>query len=134
MNETFTFERFEPGAVLGEATVTFDAALAQGWQRIFGAGAEDGANGAAEGAGVAVVMMMRAYLGVVTPRPPGNVHSRQRLSMRGVPRKGEAIRTVMRCESKELKRERRYVELRAIGTGDGGRLIYDGRLTLIWAA
>lgn len=134
MSEIFTFERFAPGTVLGETTMTFDAALSQGWQRIFGDSAGDSANGAAEGAGVAVVMMMRAYLGVVTPRPPGNVHSRQRLSMRGVPRQGEAIRTVMRCESKELKRERRYVELRATGTGDGDRPIYDGRLTLIWAA
>lgn len=134
MSEVFTFERFEPGTVLGETTAAFDAALSQGWQRIFGSSAQAGANGAAEGAGVAVVMMMRAYLNVVAPRPPGNVHSRQRLSMRGVPRQDEVIRTVMHCESKEIKRERRYVELRAIGTGDGGRSVYDGRLTLIWAA
>jgi hypothetical protein len=134
MSEIFTFDKFQPGTVLGETVVTFDAVLAQGWQRIFGDAPQDGANDAAEGAGLAVVMMMRAYLGVVTPRPPGNVHSRQRLAMQGVPRQGEAIRTVMRCESKELKRERRYVELRATGTGDGGRPIYDGLLTLIWAA
>jgi len=134
MSDVFVYDRFEPGTVLGETTITVDAALTQGWRHIFGDAQEDGAGEAAEGAGLAVVMMMRAYLGIVTPRPPGNVHSRQRLSMRGVPRPGESVRTVMRCESKEMKRERRYVELRATGSGENGRPIYDGYLTLIWAA
>lgn len=128
------FDDFVPGATLGEIALPFQPELATAWQRIFGDQPAQGAGGAAEGASMAVVMMMRAYLGVVTPRPPGNVHARQQLHLSGTPRVGEVIRTEMRCVGKEMRRERRYVELQAVGTGDGRRPLFDGRLTLIWAA
>jgi hypothetical protein len=134
MSTMITFEDFNPGAVMGESVEVFDEKLAQGWQKIFGDQPADGANGAAEGASLAVVMMMRAYLNVVAPRPPGNVHARQRFSLESPPRQGEAIRTVIACVEKAFKRERRYVELQARGTGEEGRPIFTGRMTLIWAA
>jgi hypothetical protein len=134
MSTVITFEDFNPGAVMGESVEVFDEKLAQGWQKIFGDQPADGANGAAEGASLAVVMMMRAYLNVVAPRPPGNVHARQRFSLESPPRQGEAIRTVIACVEKAFKRERRYVELQARGTGEEGRPIFIGRMTLIWAA
>jgi hypothetical protein len=134
MSTVITFEDFNPGAVMGESVEVFDEKLAQGWQKIFGDQPADGANGAAEGASLAVVMMMRAYLNVVAPRPPGNVHARQRFSLESPPRRGEAIRTVIACVEKAFKRERRYVELQARGTGEEGRPIFTGRMTLIWAA
>ncbi len=134
MSAVITFEDFNRGAVMGESVEVFDEKLVQRWQKIFGDQPVGGANGAAEGASLAVVMMMRAYLNVVAPRPPGNVHARQRFSLESTPRQGEAIRTVIACVERELKRERRYVELQAWGTGEGGRSIYTGRMTLIWAA
>lgn len=129
-----TFEDFEPGTVLGESAEVFESALAQGWRDIFGDRPEDGAAGAAEGAGIAVVMMMRAYLAVVAPRPPGNIHAGQQFTLAAAPRIGEQLRTVVSCVGKELKRGRRHVVLRAEGTGDGGRPVYTGCMTLIWAA
>lgn len=129
-----TFDDFRPGTVLGETTEVVSDALADRWQRIFGTQAEDGAGSAAEGASLAVVLMMRAYLAVVTPRPPGNVHARQRFTLQAPPRRGEAVRSVVSCAAKEIRRERRYVELQVRGSGDGGRAIYTGRLSLIWAA
>ena len=134
MSKPMLYADFVPGQALGEIALPFEPELASAWQRIFGSQPADGAGGAAEGASMAVVMMMRAYLGVVTPRPPGNVHARQQLHMSGTPRVGEIIRTEMRCIAKEIKRERRYVELQAVGTGEGNRPLFDGRLTLIWAA
>lgn len=134
MSRAITFDDFHPGATMGEHVETYGSELASRWRHIFGEQPADGADGAAEAASIAVVMMMRAYLGVVAPRPPGNVHAGQRFSLQAVPRAGEAIRTVVSCVSKELRRDRRYVELRTQGSGDGGRTIYDGRLTLIWAA
>ena len=132
------FDDFRPGTVMGEKTEVMDAALVQGWQRIFGAGAADGASpGPADGAqaaSLAVVLMMRAYLGVVTPRPPGNVHARQQFTLAALPRVGEPVRSVVSCVAKELRRERRYVDLLVQGSGDGGRPLYSGRLSLIWAA
>lgn len=131
MSAVITFEDFRPGMIMGEHVEVYDRELARRWQAIFGA---DGSNGPAEGASLAVVMMMRAYLEVVTPRPPGNVHARQRFLLESVPREGEAIRTVIACTGKELKRERRYVDLEARGTGEAGRPLYTGRMALIWAA
>ena len=37
-------------------------------------------------------------------------------------------------EAKEIRRERRYVDLLAVGTGEGERPLFEGRLSLIWAA
>lgn len=131
MSRVILWEDFQPGQDLGAITQTFDATLSQAWQGIFGSA---GAGTAAEGASIAVAMMMRGYLGVVTPRPPGNVHARQRFTLHASPVQGEAIRTRVTCLGKEMKRERRYVELDVRGTGRDGRAIYDGILTLIWAA
>lgn len=133
-SSAITFDDFRPGTALGEAIEVASDALVERWQRIFGTRHEDGAGGAAEGASLAVVLMMRAYLGVVTPRPPGNVHARQQFALQAPPRRGEAVRSVVSCVGKEMRRGRRYVELQVQGSGDGGRAIYTGRLSLIWAA
>ena len=127
MKPAIVYDDFVPGAVLGEATEAYDPALAAGWQRIFGPQPADGA-------AIAVVMMMRAYLAVVAPRPPGNVHASQGFALAAEPRTGERIRTVVSCLGKEMRRGRRHVELRTEGTGEGGRPIYTGRMKLIWAA
>lgn len=134
MKPVVTYDDFVPGAILGETTEVFDPALAEGWRRIFGARPEDGAGGTAEAAGIAVVMMMRAYLAVVAPRPPGNIHARQAFGLSSPPRVGERIRTVVTCVDKRINRDRRQVDLRTEGTGEGGRRVYEGRMTLIWAA
>lgn len=128
------FEDFQPGAVMGECVEVYDAGQARRWQAIFGSGPEDGANGASEGASMAVINMMRAYLNVVTPRPPGNVHARQQLRLRNLPQCGESIRVTVQCSHKEMRRERRYVDLQVSGTGTGGRTLFDGVISLIWAA
>lgn len=134
MSAVITFDDFEPGKVLAEGSETFGPELSDRWRRIFGNRPADGAGGGAEGASIALVMMMRAYLRHVVPRPPGNVHARQRFTLEGTPRPGEDVRSVVTCVHKEMKRGRRYVELEASGTGQAGRPIYVGRLTLIWAA
>jgi len=125
------YEDFVPGATIGESVLPFQPELLHAWQRIFGVEAD---GGPAQAASMAVVMMMRAYLNVVTPRPPGNVHARQHMHLRGTLRLGESIRTVVSCEHKEIRRARRYVDLRAVGTGEGGRPLFDARLSLVWAA
>lgn len=129
--EPILFEHFRPGVCMGEIVQAYEPAMARCSEAIFGS---DGSGGPAQGAAIAVAMMMRGYLGVVTPRPPGNVHARQRFTLAAEPRLGEDIRTVVTCLSKEFKRERGYVELEVRGTGEGGRPVYSGILNLIWAA
>jgi hypothetical protein len=128
------FDDFEPGTLMGEHALVYDAQQAQRWQAIFGATPEHGANGAPEAASMAVVNMMRAYLQVVAPRPPGNVHARQQLRMHALPRPGETMTVRVLCAHKELRRERRYVDLDVVGSGTDGRALFDGRISLIWAA
>ena len=128
------FEDFQPGALMGECVQVYDAGQARRWQAIFGSQPEDGADGPVEGVCMAVVNMMRAYLDVVVPRPPGNVHAKQKLRMRGVPLQGESMRVTVVCAGKEMRRERRYLELQVSGAGEGGRKLFDGLITLIWAA
>ena len=128
------FKDLQPGVLMGERVEVYDTEQARRWQAIFGNQPEEGAQGAAEGASMTVVNMMRAFLHVVAPRPPGNVHARQQLRMRALPQCGEAIRVTVHCAHKEMRRERRYIELRVDGNGDCGRPIFSGDLTLIWAA
>jgi len=128
------FEDFQPGALMGECVEVYDLAQTWRWQAIFGSDPENGANGPVEGVCMAVVNMMRAYLNVVVPRPPGNVHAKQQLRMHGIPVQGESMRAIVVCIRKEMRRERRYVELQVSGTGNGGRKLFDGLVTLIWAA
>lgn len=132
MSAPILFDDFMPGTRMGETQLVYQSGLADQWEQIFGAPSGD-ADRIAEGASIATVMMMRAYMAVVTPRPPGNVHARQQIVLDGVPRLNETVRTQVSCAAKEIRRDRRYVELQVNATGDGGRAIYRGRMTLIWA-
>lgn len=131
---TILFDDFQPGVLMGERVEVYDAQQARRWQAIFGSQPEDGADGAAQSASMAVVNMMRAYLHAVTPRPPGNVHAKQRLRVRNLPECGESIRVTVHCAHKEIRRERRYVDLNVHGTGKKDRALFDGVISLIWAA
>ncbi|MFQ6690572.1 hypothetical protein OMF49_17415, partial [Bordetella pertussis] len=84
--------------------------------------------------GLTVALMIRAYLNVVTPRPPGNIHAQQILSIDGLPGVGETVRSRIRCLGKEIRRERRYLQLEVSGVGERERNLYTGRMNLIWAA
>ncbi len=83
--------------------------------------------------GMATVLMMRAYLHVVAHRPPGGVHARQKLELTASPRDNEPVITVVWCDSKEIRRERRFVHLGFRATGEGGRQLFTGLITVVWA-
>ncbi|WP_151448935.1 hypothetical protein [Lacisediminimonas profundi] len=134
MKKAITFADFQAGAVLGEHIEAYDRNLVNAWQRIFGSAPADGANSAAEAASIAMVLAMRAFLTVVAPRPPGNVHARQQFRLDTLPQPGEQVRTVVSCVDKQVKRERLYVDLRVQGSGDDGRALFTGCMSLIWAA
>lgn len=126
-----TFERFAPGAALGTHTESVDERMAGHWRTLY---PWDAPAGESLPAGFATVLLMRAYMQVLSPRPPGNVHARQSLSISSAPRLGEPVTTAFTCAGKAFRRDRRYVEVDARATGDGGRALFSGRMTLIWAA
>ena len=128
--QPFLFDDLVPGVELGQAIGVYDESMTFAWRRLFGQSTAPGA----EAAGIAVALMMRGYLSVVSPRPPGNVHVGQGLRLHALPQAGEQVRTVLACTSKEIRRERRFVEFSATATGQNERPLFDGQLTLVWAA
>lgn len=127
------FDDFEPGVSLGQCTLAYDETLARQWRYIFG-NSQPATGQQAEAASAAVILMMRAFLTVVSPRPPGNIHARQSLSFAALPKVGDDLLIRLECQGKEIKRDRRYVELIARGYAPDGSTLFQGMLTLIWAA
>ena len=125
------FDAFRPGADMGAATERVDAALLARWRELY---PWDEPAPREAPAAVATVLIMRAYMKVIAPRPPGNIHARQRTELAALPRLGEEVTTRFRCSGKELRKERRYVQLATRSTGEAGRLLFTSAMTLIWAA
>jgi hypothetical protein len=123
----WTFDDFEPGAPVGEATVDLDARRLDLWRRL---------HGSAEGvpSGVILAAMMEAYIAAIQPRPKGNVHAGQSLAFNGRrPDPGAALRFAFACRDKALKRGRRWVWL-DLEAGDDGGPVATGTIAAIWAA
>ncbi len=125
------FDGFQSGAVMGRACERVDAALLGLWRQLY---PSDALEPGELPEGIATVLIMRAYMKVLTPRPPGNIHARQRLELTALPQVDEDVITEVRCTGKRLHKERRYVEVATHSTGVGGRALFTGAMTLIWAA
>jgi acyl dehydratase len=126
-----TFEGFKAGAVMGSASERVEQPLLDNWLQLY---PWDVPAAGEAPAGMSTVLLMRAYMRILTPRPPGNIHARQKIDFVAPARLGEDVTTEIACTGKELRKERRYVELATRSTGDGGRELFRGAMTLIWAA
>lgn len=129
--DVLTFDRFVVGGSFGPSTETPDPALIAAWRRLYpGDQFPDGCFPRA----MATVLMMRAYMQLLAPRPPGNIHAGQKMVLGDPVRIGDAVTTTIVCTDKAMRRERRYVTVRATGVNQEGRMCFEGDLTLIWAA
>lgn len=126
-----TFDRFIVGKSYGSLTEAPDTALVGHWRRLY---PQDDFPPDCAPPAIATVLMMRAYMHLLSPRPPGNIHARQQMTLGAPIRLGDSVSTEIECAGKELRRERRYVTVRARGTNQHGIPCFDGVLTLIWAA
>jgi len=126
-----TFERFEPGRVIRSTPERVDAPLLAHWRTLY---PHDRWAPGTLPLGLATVLMMRAYMRTLTPRPPGNMHARQQLRLHGAIGAGEDVITEFECTGKEIRRERRCVDLAVRGRATDDRLVFDGRMSMIWAA
>lgn len=125
------FADFVPGARMGAKTeVVSKDQLAQ-WAALY---PWDAPKDGVVPSGLTTVLMMRAYLEAVGLRPPGNIHVRQQMRLHAPMRMGDPVTTGIACKAKELKGERRKIELAATGQGSDGTLLYEGIITLYWAA
>ena len=126
-----TFDRFVVGRSYGSLTEAPDAALVDHWRQLY---PQDDFPLDCAPPAMATVLMMRAYMHLLSPRPPGNIYARQQMKLGAPIRLGDTVRTEIECIGKELRRERRYVTVRARGTNQHGTTCFEGVLTLIWAA
>jgi acyl dehydratase len=126
-----TFDGFQPGHSFGEATVALDEAMMQRWVALF---PQDAACAPLMPEGMAAVMVMNAYMDLVGPRPPGNVHASQQFQLHSLPRIGQSVRTRVTCRGKELRNGRRWIDLETDSRDETGALLFTGAMRLIWAA
>lgn len=124
-----TFDNFQPGLVMGRVRERVDDDMLRQCGDIYGAGAPS----VLSGPELTTIYSMRAYLKVVAPRPPGNIHLRERVAIDDLPERGEEIDTEVSCVSKELRAERRRVVLATRTRGRDGRALFSTEMTLLWA-
>ncbi len=127
----YVYETFTPGTVIGEARYLFDRAALDQWLALF----PEDANGETMPPGMVAAVTIRAYMALIDPRPPGNIHAAQNFRIARMPRVGDRLATTIRCAAKELKKGRRWValETETRDAGDGSPL-FSGRMTTVWAA
>lgn len=126
----WVFADFVPGRQLGMIPVTVDTSRLSLWQQIYGPMAP----GSGVSASVLVAVMMEAYLKLIQPRPPGNIHAGQKLFFTGAQvGVGAELRVSIDCLAKILRKERRWVTFGA-AIHEGELLLMRGEISTIWAA
>lgn len=126
-----TFDTFAPGHCFGSVPVTLDHRLWSNWTRLY----PDDASCAPEmPEGMTAVLVMKAYMELVAPRPPGNVHASQSFEVTRLPTIGQTVTTSVTCTGKELRSGRRWIDLATDSHGADGEHLFKGRMRMIWAA
>jgi acyl dehydratase len=127
--DVWTFDDFEPGSELGRLSLCLDESRLHNWSSIYGS-PQSSEN---VPSGMLVAAMMEAYLKAFQPRPPGNIHVNQKLTFSGRPVKvGTQVDIVVSCLSKELRKERRWVNF-GVAMRDGQEDVLRGESLIIWA-
>lgn len=127
----WTYDRFEPGAVIGTVVLPVSEADSRRWAALFppsGATLPDRLP-----AGLVVALMMKGYMDILNDRPPGNVHSRQTLIWGEPVRPGGEVVVSLRCFAKELRKGRRWVTLENRVAAATGELHLHGQMRMLWA-
>jgi hypothetical protein len=124
------FDVFQPGSCLGSISMSVDRIMLENWIRLYGPRSESNVLPLA----FAPLLLMRAMLAIVSPRPPGNIHVGQTYSIHRMPRIGDALTASVWCSEKELRRGRRIVKLqiRLVDPKETMPLV-SGCSTMFWA-
>lgn len=125
-----SYADFAPGKSMGSAKVTLSEALIEQWTTLFPG---DKACLPMMPEGMTSVLVMRAYMEILSPRPPGNVHAGQAFKMNSTVKVGDDVTTEVICENKWQKNDRNWVELLTISRDSAGETVFTGKMTMIWA-
>jgi hypothetical protein len=125
----YSYDVFEPGQMLGSHREHLSQSAIDRWCALF----PDDQAGTTMPAGMVAAIMMRAYSAILPDRTPGNVHASQRFSIHALPAAGTDLVTELRCQGKEIRKERRWVELATVTCDGRGQLLFSGIIRNIWA-
>ncbi|CAH1690991.1 putative MaoC_dehydrat_N domain-containing protein [Hyphomicrobiales bacterium] len=127
----FTYKRLVPGSEIGRDIISVTQQDLDGWTAMYGV-ADRGLGKVP--AGLVAAIGMRAYLGIVTPRPAGNIHAKQSYRLWRCPRLEEEILVSVVCSGTESRKERLVVTMETLmSTVDGDRPIFSSVSTMFWA-
>jgi hypothetical protein len=124
-----TFDKLEPGAVLGEHAFALTDDAAAEWTALFPDDAE--CLPTMPPAMIAMVIM-QAFVTLLHDRPQGNIHAGQRFWISRLPALNDQIVTTLTCAGKELRNGRRWVTFASDTNDAAGRLLFRGEMTTIW--
>ena len=132
MAALLTFDSFEPDALLGSFSDLADDRTVRLWGRLYPWDAA--VTDQPLPAGLATVLSMRAYMHIVSPRPPGNIHAGMSIDLIAPVMLNAPVSTEISCLGKELRRGHRFVKLISRSSDQGGRPLFAARMSMIWAA
>lgn len=133
--DVWTFADFRAGHSFGEMSLVLDESRLDQWRSIYGDGGAENADAGSRAVprGLLVTCMMEAYLGLIGPRPPGNIHASQKIAFGPCrPRLGDTLSVRASCLDKIERKGRGWVTFEVAIDKDGDNLLR-GEIRTIWA-
>jgi hypothetical protein len=131
--DVWTFADLCLGHTFGEISFTLDAGRLAQWDAIYGGDQNLDNSARALPVGLLVTCMMEAYLSLIQPRPPGNIHAGQSLVFgTGHVRLGDTVNVTVICQDKTERKGRGWVTLAAT-VAHGDETLLRGEIQVIWA-
>ena len=127
---TWTFERFEAGALIGSSSQQISEEIVESWTSIY-----EPLNGRESlPYGITQLVTMKAYADVVAPRPPGNIHAAHRCHLYELPTISNVLTADVYCIEKYVRRNRNMVDFRVdVKDAVSGRPLCQSVLKICWA-
>lgn len=105
MTAVLTFDSFTIGVPIGTERLTLSQDWVNEWFRIY----RPGQPADQITSGFLMAIMMRGYMKIVAPRPPGNIQSRHCIIFQDTARIGDKIDVTLTCKDKTLSKDRRWI-------------------------
>lgn len=126
----FTFAHYRVGEIYGPHHLSVEPDLLARWDALF---PQMTGKGGQVPPGLLSVITMLAYTHIITPRPPGNIHAAQGFDIARLPRIGETLTTCVRCDDKQVRKDRGWVYLRFETQDEEAQPVFAGRFVSIVA-
>lgn len=128
----WTFDKLVPGVTVGAERQVVSQDLLSRWYELYGVSPLDAQE---VPMGLVSVFSMQAFMNIVAPRPPGNIHVGQEFKIIRLPKPGGYFTNRISCVDKFKRKERRVVQLQASAVCEESRdKLFDARMTIFWAA